>query len=303
MAAYRTAFGQCACRHGTLYRRQSRGLADGRGPTRTRRATTRISRPAGCCSPTPAITTILVAQRLPGRLPRWLPARLQRRIRLALTRWACTLFAQGPDRTLDHAEHPVRRSHAPIGFSLWRLTAGLTCACAGQSSTLENGRNARQVSPSTPRRSFSRRLHQRQGSSVEVTLVRIPDRTQEPIYAREVRLGQRGCQSTSKVALKSAGGKSDSQAADTGERSAHWSAQRPISRRRCTLRDPKAPAFRLYSRHGQDRYAWWRSSRDRRHRVIWCASLPSAFMVQISPRCDRSGTRDAVRRNHAGSSR
>jgi len=69
------------------------------------------------------------------------------------------------------------------------LTAGLTCACAGPKFyTLENGKEHETGIPIYPTKIFLVVSYTNaKDHPVEVTLVRIPDRTQEPIYARELR--------------------------------------------------------------------------------------------------------------------
>ena len=131
------------------------------------------------------------------------------------------------------------------------LTAGLTCACAGPKFyTLEDGKEHETGVPIYPTKIFlvvsytNTRDH-----PVEVTLVRIPDRTQQPIYARELRgwgSGELSIDFEGGV-LKSVGGKSDSQAADTVNALGSLVSAAADLEKALHAQGPEGqPAFRLY---------------------------------------------------------
>lgn len=84
---------------------------------------------------------------------------------------------------------------------------------------------------------------------VEVTIVRVPDRSQEPIFAREIRgwgSGELTLDFEGGV-LKSVGGKSDSQAADTVDAIGSLVSSAADLEKALHAQGPEGqPSFRLY---------------------------------------------------------
>ncbi len=138
---------------------------------------------------------------------------------------------------------------SPLAVAL--LTAALTCACAGPKFyTLENGKEHETGIPIYPTKIFLVVSYTNaKDHPVEVTLVRIPDRTQEPIYARELRgwgSGELSIDFEGGV-LKSVGGKSDSQAADTVNALGSLVSAAADLEKALHAQGPEGqPAFRLY---------------------------------------------------------
>lgn len=138
------------------------------------------------------------------------------------------------------------RRRALLAFCL--LTS-FTAACAGPKFyTLDNGKEKEAGIPIYPIRLFLVVAYTgAKDHPVEVTLVRVPNLAADPMYARQVRgwgSGELSLEFEGGV-LRAAGGKSDSQAADTIDAlgSLVGSASKLLAQ---PLPSGEQPAFRLY---------------------------------------------------------
>jgi hypothetical protein len=131
------------------------------------------------------------------------------------------------------------------------LAATLSARCAGPKFYhLENGKEIETGIPIYPTRIFLVVSYTgAKDHPVEVTLVRLPDQGKDPIYAREIRGWGGGELSVDFEGgvLKSVGGKSDSQAADTVSALGSLVSAAADVEKALHAQGPEGqPAFRLY---------------------------------------------------------